>query len=116
MRSTAFGIAARLLILACTFSEAAAAGKSPTLLPGVLRIGTYFVNPPFEYLSGGKRVGFEVDLIDEIARRLRLHPYYVNTQWEKALEQMREGRFDCIVGGITITPARQQMLAWSDPI
>jgi ABC-type amino acid transport substrate-binding protein len=115
MRAAAYGITARLLILACAFSDAAAAEKSPTLLPGVLRIGTYFVNPPFEYLSGGRKVGFEVDLIDEIARRLRLRPYYVNTQWEKALEQMREGRFDCIVGGITITPARQQMLAWSDP-
>jgi ABC-type amino acid transport substrate-binding protein len=28
---------------------------------------------------------------------------------------MQEGQYDCIVGGITITPARQQILAWSDP-
>jgi hypothetical protein len=40
----------------------AAAERPPplrTLAPGVLRIGTYFVNPPFEYLSKGKKVGFE---------------------------------------------------------
>jgi ABC-type amino acid transport substrate-binding protein len=39
----------------------------------------------------------------------------VNTRWEVVLQQMQEGRYDCIVGGITITPARQVTLAWSDP-
>jgi hypothetical protein len=28
-----------------------------TLKAGVLRIGTYFVNPPFEFVSAGARVG-----------------------------------------------------------
>jgi ABC-type amino acid transport substrate-binding protein len=86
-----------------------------TLAPGVLRIGTYFVNPPFEYIFRGKRIGFEVDLIKEIAHRLQLKPLFVNTQWEIILQQMQDGRYDCIIGGITITPARQAALAWSDP-
>jgi ABC-type amino acid transport substrate-binding protein len=87
----------------------------PTLSPGVLRVGTYFINPPFEFVSDGKRVGFEVDLIDEIARRLHLRPEFVDTRWEVMLQQMQEGRYDCIVGGITITPARSERLAWSTP-
>jgi ABC-type amino acid transport substrate-binding protein len=86
-----------------------------TLAPGILRVGTYFVNPPFEYVSDGRKVGFEVDLIREIARRLHLQASFVNTRWEVILQQMQEGRYDCIVGGITITPSRQVMLAWSDP-
>jgi hypothetical protein len=36
-----------------------------TLAPGTLPIGTYFVNPPFEYISKGARVGFEVDLMND---------------------------------------------------
>jgi len=28
---------------------------------------------------------------------------------------MQDGGYDCIIGGITITPARQAALAWSDP-
>jgi ABC-type amino acid transport substrate-binding protein len=86
-----------------------------TLAPGVLRIGTYFVNPPFEYISRGKEVGFEVDLIREIARRLHLKPLFVATRWEVILRQLRDGDYDCIVGGITITPAREETLAWSEP-
>ena len=87
----------------------------PTLKPGTLSIGTYFVNPPFEYLSGGQRIGFEVDLMNEIAARLSLAPVFINTEWETILQEMQAGRYDCIVGGITITPERRRLLAWSTP-
>ncbi|HSZ91047.1 MAG TPA: ABC transporter substrate-binding protein [Acetobacteraceae bacterium] len=93
----------------------ARADQLRTLRAGVLRVGTYFVNPPFEFISGGKRVGFEVDLMEEIARRLDLHSEFVNTRWEVILRHMEENRYDCIVGGITITPDRQRLLAWSVP-
>jgi ABC-type amino acid transport substrate-binding protein len=86
-----------------------------TMTPGTLSIGTYFVNPPFEYVSGGQRIGFEVDLMNEIAARLSLAPVFVDTEWETILQQMQAGRYDCIVGGITITPERQRLLAWSTP-
>jgi ABC-type amino acid transport substrate-binding protein len=86
-----------------------------TLAPGSLRIGTYFVNPPFEYVSDGQRVGFEVDLLNEIAARLSLAPMFVDTEWEKILQEMQQGQYDCIVGGITITPDRRRLLAWSTP-
>ncbi|WP_407521410.1 ABC transporter substrate-binding protein [Methylobacterium oryzisoli] len=86
-----------------------------TLEPGVLRIGTYFVNPPFEFIADGKKVGFEVDLLDEIAQQLGLRPDFVDTRWETILQEMQERRYDCIVGGITITPERRRTLAWSEP-
>jgi ABC-type amino acid transport substrate-binding protein len=96
-------------------ANAEAPERVPTLVPGVLSVGTYFVNPPFEYVSDARKVGFEVDLIREVARRLHLKTSFVNTRWEVILQQMQEGRYDCIVGGITITPTRQVTLAWSDP-
>jgi ABC-type amino acid transport substrate-binding protein len=86
-----------------------------TMTPGTLRVGTYFVNPPFEYVSDGQRVGFEVDLMNEIAARLSLVAVFVDTEWERILQEMQAGRYDCIVGGITITPERQRLLAWSTP-
>lgn len=86
-----------------------------TLVPGKLQIGTYFVNPPFEYITDDTKVGFEVDLMEDIARRLGLQPRFVDTRWETILGELRRGRYDCIVGGITITPARERILAWSVP-
>jgi ABC-type amino acid transport substrate-binding protein len=92
-----------------------AAQPLQTLRLGRLRIGTYFVNPPFEFMDHGKRVGFEVDLMNEVAKRLSLRPVFVDTQWEVILGEMRRNRYDCIVGGITITPEREKTLAWSTP-
>src|SRR5215207_5126846 len=86
-----------------------------TLEPGILRVGTYFVNPPFEFVSGHERIGFEVDLMNEIARRLSRRTVFVDTQWEVILSEMQRNLYDCIIGGITITPDRQKVLAWSVP-
>jgi ABC-type amino acid transport substrate-binding protein len=53
--------------------------------------------------------------MSEVASRLELQPQFVDTRWEVIMEEMAEGRFDCIVGGITITPGRRRLLAWSAP-
>ena len=100
---------------ALTLGGAATAEPFRTLASGTLRVGTYFVNPPFEYVAKGAEVGFEVDLMEEIARRLGLKPVFVNTHWETILKEMQGGRYDCIVGAITITPERERALAWSVP-
>jgi ABC-type amino acid transport substrate-binding protein len=94
---------------------ASATSTIPTRKPGILRIGTYFVNPPFEFVSHGERIGFEVDLMRDIARRLDLQPEFVDTRWDGIFGQLDNGLYDCIVGGITITPSRQKLLAWSIP-
>ena len=115
MRWRAAAVASLLLVATSTCADAELSSKLQTLTPGVLRIGTYFANPPLEYVAGGKRVGFEVDLMNAVAGRLRLRPVFVDTRWEVILRQMEDHRYDCIVGGITITRARQETLAWSDP-
>ena len=103
------------VLLALALGGAATGEPLRTLAPGKLRVGTYFVNPPFEYVAKGADVGFEVNLMEEIARRLGLKPVFVNTRWETILKEMQDGRYDCIVGGITITLARERVLAWSVP-
>jgi ABC-type amino acid transport substrate-binding protein len=53
--------------------------------------------------------------MNEVAKRLQLEPVFVDTRWEVILGEMQRNRYDCIVGGITITPAREKILAWSTP-
>jgi ABC-type amino acid transport substrate-binding protein len=106
-------MAAVLWAFACGSATASEAVR--TLIPGTLQIGTYFVNPPFEYVSNDTRTGFEVDLMEEVARRLGLKAVFFNTHWETILQQLQDGRYDCIVGAITITPERERLLAWSMP-
>jgi ABC-type amino acid transport substrate-binding protein len=79
-------IAAVLLTLAC---DAGTAEPLRTLAPGMLRVGTYFVNPPFEYVAKGADVGFEVDLMEEISRWLGLKPIFINTHRETTSRRCR---------------------------
>jgi ABC-type amino acid transport substrate-binding protein len=120
--TTAAGLARRGLLqgglagVAALVPARGGAGPAMRLLhPGELRVGTYFVNPPFEFTDKGERVGFEVDLTDAIAQRLQLRPVFVDTRWEVILGEMQHNRFDCIIGGITITPDRAKILDWSTP-
>ena len=62
MRWRAAAVASLLLVATSTWADAELSSKLQTLTPGVLRIGTYFANPPLEYVAGGKRVGFEVEI------------------------------------------------------
>ena len=49
--------------------------------------------------------------MEEIARRLGLKAVFVDTHWETILQEMQGGRYDCIVGGNTVTPERERVLA-----
>ncbi|CAM2888485.1 cystine/glutamine-binding periplasmic protein [Legionella steigerwaltii] len=86
-----------------------------TLKPGTLIVATYFTNPPFEYLKDEKEIGFEVDLIKEIAKRLHLHLEFKKTQWEKIINELRENHYDLIMGAITINKDREKIIAFSKP-
>ena len=86
-----------------------------TLKPGTLIVATYFTNPPFEYLKNKQEIGFEVDLIREIAKRLHLHLEFRNTQWEQIINELRDQHYDLIMGAITITKEREKIIAFSKP-
>lgn len=108
-------LAAMAALVATRISQSSADQPSHTLQRGILRVGTYFVNPPFEFISHHVQTRFEIDLMNQIAGRLGLHASFVNTRWEIILQQMEGGQFDCIIGGISITPRRREQLAWSIP-
>ena len=87
------------VLLAIASGGAGAAEPVRTLASGILRIGTYFVNPPFEYMADGADIGFEVDLMEEIARRVRLKPAFVNTRGRRSSRRCRMGAMTAAVGG-----------------
>ncbi|WP_255447983.1 transporter substrate-binding domain-containing protein [Deinococcus sp. AJ005] len=55
---------------------ASAAPISTLLTPGSLTIGTDPTYPPFIFLKGETLGGFEVEVMNEVARRLDLKPVW----------------------------------------
>lgn len=81
-----------------------------TLKNGILKIGIEYGYPPFEYLAedGKTLIGFDVDMADEICRRLNLKPEYIDTQWAGIFEGLATNRYDILISAATIIPEREK--------
>ena len=72
--------------------------------------------PPFNYFDeNGTVVGFDVDVGAEIAKRLGVELDYITGDWDGLTEGLRNKRFDGILGSMGITPARLEIVNFTDP-
>ncbi len=83
----------------------------PLTAPGALTMSINATMPPTQYVDpSGKFVGMNIDLGDEIARRLCLRPAYANVQFEVQVPGLRGGRWDMINTGFYFTPDRAKLV------
>jgi polar amino acid transport system substrate-binding protein len=78
-------------------------------------IGTSADLAPLSYIEGDKIIGLEIDILQEIARRLKIEPEFVDTPYETLLQQLGSGRFDLASGAATATPERVEKYAATRP-
>ena len=101
------------LALCGAFALPASAGTlDDARAAGTLRVGTPGDYAPFSLRmpDGGYR-GADVAEADRLAKHLGLRIEWVPTSWGKLADDAKAGKFDIAVGGISITPARQE---WAD--
>ncbi|MBC8136433.1 MAG: ABC transporter permease subunit, partial [Fibrella sp.] len=82
---------------------------------GVLRVATDATYPPFEYMQGGKIVGFDKEIGDEIGRELGIPVEYVSMEWSGVFASLETGQCDIIMAGVTITEPRKKGNAFTRP-
>jgi ABC-type amino acid transport substrate-binding protein len=85
-----------------------------TLKEGVLQVGSCLDYPPFETVKKGVEVGFDIDITDEIARRLGLQVEWVKADFDTIFTAVAGGQFDMVAAASTITPDREQTVDFSD--
>ena len=86
-----------------------------TLEEGVLSIGSCLDYKPFEFVKGGKEMGFDVELSEEIASRLGLEVKWVRANFDTIFTAVAGGQFDMVAAASTITDERLQTVDFSDP-
>lgn len=94
----------RLRIVAVVFAMLMAAPA------WALRCGFAEGYPPFQYLENGQAAGFDVVLLQKLAKHLNLPLQMVPGRWDDIVAKGRLGQFDCVVG-MEISPKRQK---WFD--
>jgi polar amino acid transport system substrate-binding protein len=98
-----------------TSSEASADSKARNLLPkdirdkGEITAGATAQFPPFAYLpAGGKTlVGYEPDIVNEIAKRLDLKVNWSTFDFQGLIPAIQSGRIQVAAAGLTDTSERE---------
>jgi polar amino acid transport system substrate-binding protein len=90
---------------------------APTASTDTLRWGADAAGgAPFVYRGADDELtGFEVDLANELARRLGLRSEFVQKSWENLPEDLKRGDVDIILNGYEWSPARERRMASTVP-
>jgi polar amino acid transport system substrate-binding protein len=86
-----------------------------TLQSGTLTVGSDIPYAPFEFGDPPDYDGFDVDLVDEIAKRLDLKVKWVKTPFDTIFRNLAQGKFDMVASSTTITDERKRTVDFSDP-
>lgn len=83
---------------------------------GVIRVGTEGTYAPFTFHDeSGKLTGFDVELAEEVAKRLGVKAEFVETKWDGMFAGLDAKRFDTVANQVTIRPDRVEKYDFSTP-
>lgn len=83
---------------------------------GELVIATSPDFPPFEELQAdGSVVGIEIDILNMICDKLGVKLTIKQMEFDSVVPGIQVGKFDMGVSGISVTPARQKNVLFTDP-
>lgn len=107
----------KLTTLASLFIAVTLAGNAIAALPSTLRFGTDPSYPPFESKSpDGKLVGFDIDLVNEICKRIDTKCVFVPGDFDGLIPSLKAQKIDAIISALSITEKRLQQIDFSDKL
>lgn len=81
----------------------------------VIRVGTEGTYAPFTFHQDGKLTGYDIDVMNEVAKRLGLTVEYKETQWDGMFAGLNAKRFDVIANQVSPNPERAKKYIFSQP-
>lgn len=80
-----------------------------------LYVGTNAEFEPFEYRDGDNIVGFDIDLINEIAKIIKQDIEVVDMAFDGLLPALQSKKIDIIIAGMTADEERKKFVNFTDP-
>ena len=120
---SALAVMAAMVLVACggddSDSDSTSTGggdvSSELITAGTLTVGSDIPFPPFEFGKAPNYEGFDIDLVNEIAKDLELEVAIEDTSFDTIFTDVAQGKFDMVASAATITPEREQQVDFSDP-
>jgi len=86
-------------------------------LPQSIRIGTDTTYAPFSSKdSKGEIVGFDIDLGNEMCKRINVKCHWVASDFDALIPSLKAKKIDAIISSLSITEKRQQEIAFTDKL
>jgi len=82
---------------------------------GALKVGMSTFVPWAMRNKDGDLIGFEIDVAKKLAEDMGVEVEFVPTAWDGIIPALISGTFDVIIGGMSITPARNMTVNFTDP-
>lgn len=105
-------------LLAAITTDPALAGDVPATIKtaGALKVGSNVQSPPnnFYGADGKTPIGFEVDLITAIAKKLGVTVSYQDMGFDALITSLQSGRVDTTIAGMNDTKVRQEKITFVD--
>jgi polar amino acid transport system substrate-binding protein len=99
-----------LALVLLTLAIAPAGGQPlPLVAENTLTIGMSPTFPPFEYVQDGKTIGFDVDLVDLLTKKLKLTFTTMPIDFKGIIPALTGKRIDAIISGMYISDARKEV-------
>lgn len=101
--------------LAAAGAALVAAGRTPALAQQrTVRIATEGAYAPWNFTGpGGQLLGFEIDLANDLCRRMNARCTIVAQDWDGIIPGLTAGRYDAIMAGMNITDRRLEVINFS---
>jgi polar amino acid transport system substrate-binding protein len=89
----------------------------PLVKSGTLTTCTHLPYEPFQFEKDGQTVGFDVDLVNLVAKDLGIKQEILDTPFEgiQSGQDLNNNKCDAAAAGMTITDTRKQNFDFSDP-
>jgi polar amino acid transport system substrate-binding protein len=105
------GLPASLVVCLCSgMSAAADFSKAALVEKGAITYGVAATFAPFEFQKEGKLTGFDIDLIDALAKKLAVAPVAMNMDFKGLIPALQGGRLDIINSAMYINPQRSEQV------
>lgn len=79
-------------------------------------IGTEGAYAPWNLTKpDGKLDGFEIELTNELCKRMKVECTYVTQDWDGAIPALVAGKYDVLMDAVSITPEREKIIDFTNP-
>ena len=81
----------------------------------LIKFATEATYPPFVYMDNhGEIRGFDIEIAKAICESLKFECTFTNQPWDSLIPSLQFGKFDALIGAISITPERQEKVLFTD--